>query len=88
MSTNRGRVLRSDDEIDELLARTRSVAVVGLSADSKRPSRRVAAYLIGGFFLITYSGDNQRTASNAPAVERSAPAPTPAPPATSPAKQQ
>ena len=47
MSTNRGRVLRSDDEIDELLARTRSVAVVGLSADSKRPSRRVAAYLIG-----------------------------------------
>src|SRR5262245_17126494 len=47
MRTNRGRLLRSDDEIDELLARTRSVAVVGVSADSSRPSRRVAAYLIG-----------------------------------------
>jgi len=43
----RGRLLRSDDEIDELLVRTRSVAVVGVSGDSKRPSRRVAAYLIG-----------------------------------------
>jgi predicted CoA-binding protein len=39
--------LQTDDEIDGLLARTRSVAVVGVSADSKRPSRRVAAYLIG-----------------------------------------
>ena len=48
----------------------------------------IALLLIGGFFLITYSGDNQQTASNAPAVERSAPAPTPAPPATPPAKQQ
>ena len=47
MRTTRGRLLRSDDEIDELLARTRSVAVVGVSADSSRPSRRVAAYLIG-----------------------------------------
>ena len=43
----RGRLLRGDDEIDQLLARTRSVAVVGVSGDSKRPSRRVAAYLIG-----------------------------------------
>jgi predicted CoA-binding protein len=43
----RGRILRTDDEIDELLERTRSVAVVGVSSDSKRPSRRVAAYLIG-----------------------------------------
>jgi predicted CoA-binding protein len=43
----RGRVLRTDDEIDELLARTRAMAVVGVSSDSKRPSRRVAAYLIG-----------------------------------------
>jgi predicted CoA-binding protein len=43
----RGRLLRGDDEIDELLARTRSVAVVGVSGDSKRPSRRVTAYLIG-----------------------------------------
>ena len=46
MCANRGRLLGSDDEIDELLARTRSVAVVGVSADSSRPSRRVAAYLI------------------------------------------
>jgi uncharacterized protein len=43
----RGRILRTDDEIDELLERTRSVAVVGVSSDSKRPSRRVTAYLIG-----------------------------------------
>jgi predicted CoA-binding protein len=47
MPTNQGRLLRSDAEIDELLARTRSVAVVGVSSNSKRPSRRVAAYLIG-----------------------------------------
>jgi len=40
-------MLRGDDEIDELLARARSVAVVGVSGDSKRPSRRVTAYLIG-----------------------------------------
>jgi predicted CoA-binding protein len=43
----RGCLLRSDDEIDGLLTRTRSVAVVGVSADSKRPSRRVTAYLLG-----------------------------------------
>jgi len=47
MRANPGRLLGSDDEIDELLARTRSVAVVGVSADASRPSRRVAAYLIG-----------------------------------------
>ena len=47
MTGKRGRILRTDDEIDELLERTRSVAVVGVSSDSKRPSRRVAAYLIG-----------------------------------------
>jgi predicted CoA-binding protein len=40
-------MLRTDDEIDGLLNRTRSVAVVGVSSDSKRPSRRVTAYLIG-----------------------------------------
>jgi uncharacterized protein len=40
-------MLRTDDEIDGLLERTRSVAVVGVSSDSKRPSRRVTAYLIG-----------------------------------------
>lgn len=44
--------------------------------------------LIGGFFLIT-SGNNQQTASNAPAPERSTPAPAPAaPPTTPPVKQQ
>ena len=47
MTAKQGRRLRTDDEIDELLARTRSVAVVGVSGDSKRPSRRVTAYLIG-----------------------------------------
>ena len=47
MTGKRGRILRTDDEIDELLERTRSVAVVGVSSDSKRPSRRVTAYLIG-----------------------------------------
>jgi hypothetical protein len=49
-----GRRLRTDDEIDELLARTRSVAVVGVSGDSKRPSRRVAAYLIGATDWTVY----------------------------------
>jgi hypothetical protein len=39
--------LRSDDAIDELLRRTRSVAVVGVSPDPGRPSHSVAAYLIG-----------------------------------------
>ncbi len=47
----------------------------------------LALLLIGGFFLVTYSGDNQQTASNAPVTERSAPAPA-APPAAPPAKQQ
>jgi uncharacterized protein len=47
VTAKQGRRLRTDDEIDELLARTRSVAVVGVSGDSKRPSRRVTAYLIG-----------------------------------------
>jgi predicted CoA-binding protein len=37
--------LRTSDEIDHLLARTRSVAVVGVSPDPARPSHRVAAYL-------------------------------------------
>lgn len=45
----------------------------------------VALLLIGGFFLIAYSGENQQTATNVPAVERSTPAPTP--PATPPVKQ-
>jgi uncharacterized protein len=43
----RGRERGTDDEIDELLRRTRSVAVVGVSSDSHKPSRRVAAYLLG-----------------------------------------
>ena len=47
-------LLRSDDEIDELLARTRSVAVVGVSGDSERPSRRVTAYLIGATDWTVY----------------------------------
>ena len=51
---NAGRLLRSDDEIDGLLARTRSVAVVGVSGDAKRPSRRVAAYLIGATDWTVY----------------------------------
>ena len=49
----------------------------------------VARALIGGFFLISYGGSNQQTASNAPAAERTTPAPAPvAPPAMPPAKQQ
>jgi predicted CoA-binding protein len=39
--------LRTPEEIDRLLERTRSVAVVGISPDSARPSHRVAAYLMG-----------------------------------------
>ena len=54
MSGERGRLLRRDDEIDGLLARTRTVAVVGVSGDSKRPSRRVAAYLIGATDWTVY----------------------------------
>jgi predicted CoA-binding protein len=54
MSGNRGRLLRSDEEIDALLSRTRSVAVVGVSSDSKRPSRRVAAYMIGATEWTVY----------------------------------
>jgi uncharacterized protein len=54
MSGNRGRLLQSDEEIDALLSRTRSVAVVGVSSDSKRPSRRVAAYMIGATEWTVY----------------------------------
>ena len=43
-----------DEIIDALLARTRSVAVVGISGDSQRPSRRVAAYLIGATDWTVY----------------------------------
>jgi predicted CoA-binding protein len=50
----RGRERGTDDEIDELLAQTRSVAVVGVSSDSHRPSRRVAAYLIGATGWTVY----------------------------------
>jgi predicted CoA-binding protein len=50
----RGRQRGTDDEIDELLRRTRSVAVVGVSSDSQRPSRRVAAYLIGATGWTVY----------------------------------
>ena len=50
----RGRQRRTDDELDELLRRTRSVAVVGVSSDSQRPSRRVAAYLIGATGWTVY----------------------------------
>ena len=35
----------TDDEIRDLLARARRIAVVGLSADTSRPSHEVAAYL-------------------------------------------
>lgn len=51
---DRGRQRDTDDEIDELLCRTRSVAVVGVSSDSHRPSRRVAAYLIGATDWTVY----------------------------------
>src|SRR4051794_17548409 len=54
MDDSTGRELRADDEIDELLGRTRTVAVVGVSADSHRPSRRVAAYLIGATGWTVY----------------------------------
>ncbi len=50
----RGRERATDDEIDDLLRRTRSVAVVGVSSDSQRPSRRVAAYLIGATGWTVY----------------------------------
>jgi len=51
------------------------------------PALIIAAILIiGGYFVVTYNSDTVRTASNTPAVERSAPAPAPAapPPATAP----
>jgi predicted CoA-binding protein len=51
---DRGRERDTDDEIDELLHRTHSVAVVGVSSDSQRPSRRVAAYLIGATGWTVY----------------------------------
>ena len=41
-----GRELQSAHEIDGLLARTRSVAVVGVSSDPSRPSREIAEYLL------------------------------------------
>ena len=41
-----------------------------------------ALLILGGYFLVTYNSDTVRTASNTPAVERSAPAPTAPPPAT------
>jgi hypothetical protein len=46
------------------------------------------ALVIGGLFMFSPSGDKTQTAANNPAVERSAPAPTPpltpAPPVTAP----
>ena len=54
MNRNRGRLLETDDEIDALFSGTRSVAVLGVSGDSKRPSRRVAAYLIGATDWTVY----------------------------------
>jgi predicted CoA-binding protein len=41
-----GHELHTPDEIDALLARTRSVAVVGVSSDPSRPSREIAEYLL------------------------------------------
>jgi len=52
------------------------------------PAIIIAAILIiGGYFLVTYSNDNVRTAANnTPAAERSTPAPAPrAPTAAKPA---
>jgi predicted CoA-binding protein len=46
--------LRTPEEIDRLLERTRSVAVVGVSPDSARPSHRVAAYLMGATGWTVY----------------------------------
>ena len=54
VNRNRGRLLETDDEIDGLFSGTRSVAVLGVSGDSKRPSRRVAAYLIGATDWTVY----------------------------------
>ena len=46
------------------------------------------ALVIGGLFMFSPSGDKTQTAANNPAVERTAPAPTPpvtpAPPVTAP----
>ena len=45
------------------------------------------ATIIGGLFMFSPSGDKTQTATNNPAVERSAPAPapvTPTPPVTAP----
>ncbi len=50
----RGRELRTGAEIDQLLEGTRSVAVVGISPDSARPSHRVAAYLLGASDWTVY----------------------------------
>ena len=53
------------------------------------PALIIAAILIiGGYFLVTYNSDTVRTASNAPAVERSTPAPTPPSPPVAPAPKQ
>jgi hypothetical protein len=65
------------------------------------PAIIIAAILIiGGYFVVTYNGDNVRTASNNTPVTQSAPAPkpltppaatpsvNPAPPATPPANPQ
>jgi predicted CoA-binding protein len=41
-----GHELQTADEIDALLARTRSVAVVGVSSNAGRPSREIAEYLL------------------------------------------
>lgn len=41
-----GHELRTAEEIDALLARTRTVAVVGVSSDPDRPSREIAGYLL------------------------------------------
>lgn len=53
------------------------------------PALIIAAILIvGGYFVVTYNSDTVRTASNnTPAVQRTAPAPTPAPPVAPVPKQ-
>jgi uncharacterized protein len=67
MRGTQGHLLRTDDEIDGLLAGTRSVAVVGVSGDSTRPSRRVAAYLLGATeWSVYFVNPNIETALGRP----------------------
>jgi uncharacterized protein len=66
----RGAAMEALDPIADLLARTRTVAIVGWSPDPSRPSARIGAYLERAGFEVFPINPNARVVDGRPSYAR------------------